>query len=65
MASSTSRSISTKKALLFGYFPVGFRDASNTPGTLVFTCLSHDIIAHETTHAPGRQLFFDYTIILS
>ncbi len=40
-----------KIALLFGYFPVGIKDASNTPGTLVFTCLSHDIIAHETTHA--------------
>ena len=40
-----------KKALLFGYFPVGIKDAHNTPGTLVFTCLSHDIIAHETTHA--------------
>ncbi len=40
-----------KKALLFGYFPVGLKDATNTPGTLVFTCLSHDIIAHETTHA--------------
>ncbi len=40
-----------KKALLFGYFPVSVKDASNTPGTLVFTCLSHDIIAHETTHA--------------
>ena len=40
-----------KKALLFGYFPVGVKDASSAPGTLVFTCLSHDIIAHETTHA--------------
>jgi hypothetical protein len=40
-----------KKALLFGYFPVGIKDAYNTPGTLVFTCLSHDIVAHETTHA--------------
>jgi hypothetical protein len=40
-----------KKALLFGYFPVSVKDASNTPGTLVFTCLSHDIVAHETTHA--------------
>jgi hypothetical protein len=40
-----------KKALLFGYFPVGVRDANNTPGTIVFSCLSHDIIAHETTHA--------------
>ena len=41
----------TKKALLFGYFPVSARDSNNTPGTLVFTCLSHDIVAHETTHA--------------
>jgi hypothetical protein len=40
-----------KKALLFGYFPVSIKDSSNTPGTIVFTCLSHDIIAHETTHA--------------
>ncbi len=40
-----------KKALLFGYFPVERKDAANTPGTLVFTCLSHDIVAHETTHA--------------
>jgi hypothetical protein len=41
----------TKKALLFGYFPVASKDDDNTPGTVVFTCLSHDIIAHETTHA--------------
>jgi hypothetical protein len=41
----------SKKALLFGYFPVSVKDATNTPGTIVFTCLSHDIIAHETTHA--------------
>lgn len=40
-----------KKALLFGYFPVRAKDEDNTPGTTVFTCLSHDIIAHETTHA--------------
>ncbi len=39
------------KALLFGYFPVTHRDADNTPGTLVFTALSHGIVAHETTHA--------------
>jgi len=40
-----------KTALLFGYF----RDASDLgqglPGGSVFTCLSHDIIAHETAHA--------------
>ena len=42
---------SSKKALLFGYFPVAAKDANNTPGTVVFTALSHDIVAHETTHA--------------
>ena len=36
---------------MFGYFPVGIKAAGTTPGTLVYTCLSHDIIAHETTHA--------------
>lgn len=41
----------SKKALLFGYFPVTTKDKHNTPGTVVFTCLSHDIIAHEVTHA--------------
>jgi hypothetical protein len=40
-----------KKALLFGYFPVTSKDQNNTPGTVVFTCLSYDIVAHETTHA--------------
>lgn len=40
-----------KKALLFGYFPVTSKDRHNVPGTMVFTCLSHDIIAHEVTHA--------------
>ncbi len=41
----------SKKALLFGYFPVTRKDKYNTPGTVVFTCLSHDIVAHEVTHA--------------
>lgn len=41
-----------KKALLFGYFPAsGERPDRYLPGGMVFTCLSHDIIAHETTHA--------------
>src|SRR6185503_15389374 len=40
-----------KKAVLFGYFPVRGKDRYNTPGTTVFTCLSHDIVAHEVTHA--------------
>lgn len=41
-----------KVALLFGYFsakPV--RRAAVLPGGMVFTCLSQDVIAHETTHA--------------
>ncbi len=42
----------SKKALLFGYFPaVRNENRSHFPGGIVFTCLSHDIIAHETTHA--------------
>jgi hypothetical protein len=41
-----------KKALLFGYFPApSDRPERYLPGGIVFTCLSHDIIAHETTHA--------------
>src|SRR6266849_7201323 len=40
------------RALLFGYFPPSSPDSgANLPGQMVFTCLSHDIIAHETTHA--------------
>ena len=41
-----------RKALLFGYFRSTPSDPKlQLPGTTVFTCLSHDIIAHETTHA--------------
>lgn len=41
-----------KKALLFGYFPATVQDIrKHLPGGMVFTCLSHDIIAHEVTHA--------------
>src|SRR4029077_20437629 len=41
-----------KKALLLGYFPADSRGgAATTPGSMVFTCLSSDIIAHETSHA--------------
>jgi hypothetical protein len=41
-----------KKALLFGYYPALTDDPANhIPGGIVFTCLSHDIVAHETTHA--------------
>jgi hypothetical protein len=41
-----------KKALLFGYFPASTSEPGhNLPGGTVFTCLSHDVVAHETTHA--------------
>src|SRR4029077_19300663 len=41
-----------KKALLFGYFPANSKDGDATaPGSMVFSCLSSDIIAHEMTHA--------------
>jgi hypothetical protein len=41
----------TKKALLFGYFPAEADDPLLIPGGTVFTCVSHDIIAHEMSHA--------------
>lgn len=41
-----------KGSLLFGYFPATEdRNSGQYPGGMVFTCLSHDVIAHETTHA--------------
>lgn len=39
-------------AILFGYFRADAKDVGpNLPGQTVFTCLSHDVIAHEMTHA--------------
>ena len=41
-----------KKALLLGYFTAQDQDTEDVlPGGTVFTAVSHDIIAHETTHA--------------
>jgi len=41
-----------KKALMFGYFSAtGQNPGTHLAGGTVFACLSHDIIAHETTHA--------------
>ncbi|MEO8590250.1 MAG: hypothetical protein ABI432_12830 [Flavobacteriales bacterium] len=40
-----------QKALLFGYFEANEDDGIHAPRSTVFTCLSHDIVAHETTHA--------------
>jgi hypothetical protein len=39
-------------ALRLGYFKASANDpGDHVPGSSVFTCLSHDIVAHETTHA--------------
>ena len=41
-----------KRALLFGYFPAAeIGDPAVYPGGIVFSALSHDIVAHETAHA--------------
>ncbi|MCP3447201.1 hypothetical protein [Bradyrhizobium sp. CCGUVB14] len=41
-----------KRALLFGYFRASGEDVgTNLPGGMIFSCLSHDIIAHEMSHA--------------
>lgn len=42
----------SRKALLFGYFPSMAKPGGKVlPRGTVFTCLSYDVIAHETTHA--------------
>ena len=39
-------------ALKFGYFEASADDpGDHMPGSRVYSCLSHDIVAHETTHA--------------
>ncbi|OSJ13533.1 hypothetical protein BST63_16445 [Bradyrhizobium canariense] len=41
-----------KRALLLGYFRAGGAAVgANLPGGTIFSCLSHDIIAHEMSHA--------------
>ena len=53
------------RSLVFGYFPATATDVgTNLPGQTIFTCLSHDIIAHETTHAlvdSQRDFFMEST----
>lgn len=49
------------QGILFGYFRAADENqGNNLPGQRVFTCLSHDIIAHEVTHAviDGIRTFF-------
>jgi len=42
----------SQRSLLFGYFrATGDDPAIQLPGGMTYTCLSHDIVAHETTHA--------------
>ncbi len=44
-------------AVLFGYFRADPDDPGpNLPNQIIFTCLSHDIIAHEVTHALIHRL---------
>jgi hypothetical protein len=44
-------------AVLFGYFSADETNpGENLPGQTVFSCLSHDIIAHEVTHAVVYRL---------
>lgn len=48
-------------ALMFGYFRASANDpGDHVPGSTVFSCLSHDIVAHETTHAilDGMHRYF-------
>jgi hypothetical protein len=50
-------------ALLFGYFAASDDDPGpNLPGQTVFTALSHDIVAHETTHAVLNRLRRHYSM---
>src|SRR5262249_12836674 len=41
----------SKIALLFGYFNAQDHPEIDTTAGMVFTCLSHDVVAPETTHA--------------
>lgn len=45
------------RAVLFGYFRASADSpGENLPGQFIFTCLSHDIVAHEVTHAVVDRL---------
>ena len=40
-----------RKALMLGYYQASALDDRSVPGAWVFAAVSHDVIAHETTHA--------------
>jgi hypothetical protein len=49
------------RAVCFGYFRASReRPGENLPGQTVFTCLSHDVIAHEVSHAIVHRLRENY-----
>jgi hypothetical protein len=61
MVSANAAYSPSAKGILFGYFRASTIDPGrNLPGQTVFTCLSHDIIVHEVTHAilDGLRTYF-------
>jgi hypothetical protein len=61
MVSANAAYSPSAKGILFGYFRASTLDPGrNLPGQTVFTCLSHDIIVHEVTHAilDGIRTYF-------
>jgi hypothetical protein len=61
MISANAAYSRSAEGILFGYFRASqTKPGRNLPGQTVFTCLSHDIIVHETTHAvlDGMRPFF-------
>ena len=61
MVSANAAYSPAAKGILFGYFRASTVDPGrNLPGQTVFTCLSHDIIVHEVTHAilDGIRTYF-------
>ncbi len=65
MASANAFYSPNAHGILFGYFRADpLNPGRNLPGQTVFTCLSHDVVVHETTHAiiDGiRTYFTEYT----
>ncbi len=61
MVSANAAYSPAAQGILFGYFRASSVDPGrNLPGQTVFTCLSHDIIVHEVTHAilDGIRTYF-------